>query len=282
MNAVRKMTENTSKLNVKKLALIVIAIWIILGLIFGLYDLAISIAVVDEASIWGNFGADYGEIPGYALIVIALATLLGSLFTNLKMQKIPGYVGIVIGVLFILFINDDKYVNMGWSFIFALLIYIVITWNKDWKHYRNISAVIALLAVINPLLFVQIAKILCGRVRFRNLDPGYTNFTYWFLPPGISGGGKSFPSGHTSMSFMFIPLLIPLSKMLTEKSGKKLLTILLIILVIGWALYVGVSRVIIGAHYASDVLFSGGAASIITILLYKWIYVKKANHDNTK
>jgi membrane-associated phospholipid phosphatase len=84
------------------------------------------------------------------------------------------------------------------------------------------------------------------------------------------------------MSFMFIPLLIPLSKMLTEKSGKKLLTILLIILVIGWALYVGVSRVIIGAHYASDVLFSGGAASIITILLYKWIYVKKANHDNTK
>ncbi|MBY9015407.1 MAG: hypothetical protein KGD68_06915, partial [Candidatus Lokiarchaeota archaeon] len=101
------MTDNTSKLNVKNLTLIVIFVWVILGLIFGFYDLAISIGVVDEASIWGNFGADYGETPGYALIAIALATLLGSLFTNLKKQKIPGYVGIVVGVLFILFIDDE-------------------------------------------------------------------------------------------------------------------------------------------------------------------------------
>ena len=269
------MTDNTSKLNVKKLILIVIIIWVILGIILGLYDLAISIAVVDETSIWGNFGADYGETPGYALIAIALATLLGSLFTNLKLQKIPAYVGVVVGVLFVLLINDEKYVNVGWSLIISLLLYVIITWNKDWKHYRNISGVVALLAVINPLLFIQITKILCGRVRFRDLDPGYTNFTYWFLPPGISGDGSSFPSGHTAMGWMFLPLLI----VVKDRKIKDPLRIIVSILVIGWGLFVGLSRIAVGAHYASDVLFSTGAATIVTIFLYARFYRERNKLD---
>ena len=276
MNTVRKMTDNTSKLNVKLLTLFVIVIWVILALVFGFLDLNISIAVVDETSIWGNFGAEYGEIPGYALIAIALATLLGSLFTNLKLQKIPAYVGIVVGVLFVLFIGDEKYVNMGWSLIFSLLIYTIITWNKDWKHYRNISGVVALLAVINPLLFVQIAKILCGRVRFRNLVPPiYNGFTPWFLPPGISGGGSSFPSGHTAMGWMFLPLLIAVK----DRKIKDPLRIIVSVLVIGWGLFVGLSRIAVGAHYASDVLFSTGAATIITIFLYAKFYRKRNKPD---
>jgi membrane-associated phospholipid phosphatase len=254
---------------IKKTSLIVLLSWIILALIFGFYDLAISIAVVDEASIWGNFGAEYGEIPGYALIAIALATLLGSLFTNLKMQKIPGYVGVIIGVLFILFVED--YVNIGWSLIFSLLIYTVITWNKDWKRYRNISSVIALLAVVNPLLFIQITKLLCGRVRFRDLEISYTNFTPWFLPPGISGGGDSFPSGHTAMGWMFLPLLMAVK----DRKIKDPRRIIITVLVIGWGLFVGLSRIVVGAHYASDVLFSTGAATIITIFFYSRFYKKR-------
>ena len=83
---------------IKKIAFFALIIWVILAIIFGFTDLAISIAVVDDASIWGNFGADYGETPGYALIAIALGTLLGSLFTNLYLQKIPAYVGIIVGI----------------------------------------------------------------------------------------------------------------------------------------------------------------------------------------
>ena len=257
---------------IKLLALIALSTWVILAIIFGIWDLAISIAVVDRTSIWGNFGADYGETPGYVLIAIALATLLGSLFTNLKLQKIPAYVGIFIGVLFILFINDEDYVYIGWSLIFSLLIYTIITWNKDWKQYRNISGVIALLAVINPLIFVQITKILCGRIRFKNLvPPGYNLFTPWFLPPGISGGGSSFPSGHTAMGWMFLPLLITVK----DRKIKDPLRIIITVLVIGWGLFVGLSRIAVGAHYASDVLFSTGAATIVTIFLYSKFYNKR-------
>ncbi|MFX0010616.1 MAG: hypothetical protein ACFE9R_09895, partial [Candidatus Hermodarchaeota archaeon] len=74
---------------IKKLTIIVLITWGILAILFGFFDLAISIVVVDEGSVWGQFGADYGETPGYALIAVALGTLLGSLFTNLKLQKIP-------------------------------------------------------------------------------------------------------------------------------------------------------------------------------------------------
>jgi len=273
------MTDNTSKVNIKILALIVIVIWVILALIFGFLDLNISIAVVDEASAWGNFGADYGELPGWALIGIALATFIGGYIKNLKLQKTPALLIIVIGLLFIIF-DDDFY--EGFSLIIPVIIYTIITWNKDWKNYRTLAGIISLLAIIHPLLFVQIFKTLCGRVRFRDLDlPGYTNFTPWFLPPGFSLDDHSFPSGHTSMSFMLIPLLIPLSKMSLEKGGKKILAIILIIIVIGWAIFVAASRVIVGAHYASDVLFSGGVACIITILLYKWKYAKRENTSLT-
>ena len=261
---------------IKKITFIALITWIILAIIFGFYDLAISIAVVDEASIWGNFGAEYGEMPGYSLIELDLAPLLGSLFTNLKLQKIPAYIGIIVGLLFILLIDDEKYLKTGWSLIIPLVLYVAITWNKDWKNYRTISGVITLLAVINPLIFVQIAKILCGRIRFRNLvPPDYTLFTPWFLPPGLSSDGNSFPSGHTAMGWMFLPLLIAVK----DRKNTDPLRILTILLVVGWGLFVGLSRIAVGAHYASDVLFSTGAATIVTIFLYTRFYRKRDKSD---
>jgi len=257
---------------IKKITVIVLIIWIILAMIFGFTDLAISILVVDEASIWGNFGADYGETPGYALIALALTTLLGSLFTNLNLQKIPAYVGIVVGILFVLLIGDDRFIKIGWSLIVSLTVYVIITWKKDWKNYRRISGIIALLAVINPLLFIQITKILCGRIRFRDLTlPGYTEFTPWFLPPGITGGGSSFPSGHAAMGWMFLPMLI----LVKDRKNSDPLRIITIILVVGWGLFVGLSRIAVGAHYTSDVLFSTGAATVVTIFLYSRFYKKQ-------
>ncbi|MHA1459461.1 MAG: hypothetical protein ACTSQR_07355, partial [Promethearchaeota archaeon] len=58
----------------------------------------------------------------------------------------------------------------------------------------------------------------------------YTNFTYWFLPPGISGGGSSFPSGHATMGWMFLPLLITVK----DRKIKDPLRIIVTVLIIGW------------------------------------------------
>ena len=86
------MFENLRKSFTVKLVLCIIVLWITLALIFGFTDLEISIAVVDENSNWGNFGADYGEPPGNALIALSLTIFLGGFFKKLHFQKIPAYI----------------------------------------------------------------------------------------------------------------------------------------------------------------------------------------------
>lgn len=255
---------------INQLLIYVIVVWIILAVLFAIYDLQISIAVVDESSIWGNFGADYGEVPGYGLIAIALATYLGGYISNIKMQKILAAIGIFVGVIYLMLGMADSDVtdtSLGATLILSLLIYSMITWNKDWKNYRKISGLISILAVLNPLLLVQLIKLFWGRVRFRDLLPGYIDFTSWFLPQGITAN-YSFPSGHTAMGWMFLPLLV----LVKDRKIKDPTKIIVYILIIGWGIFVPLSRIAVGAHYASDTLFSSGFAAIITILFYRKIY----------
>ncbi len=265
------MLEKLKKSFTSKLLLILIIVWVILALVFGFTDLEISKAVVDENSAWGIFGRDYGEVPGYALIAIALATYLGSFNKNLNLQKIPAYISVIVGILFIIFANDETDFYTGWGLIIPLIFYVIITWNKDWKNYRTLAGIILLLAIINPLVFVQISKLLWGRVRFRDLAPGFIDYTPWFLPQGITGN-QSFPSGHTAMGWMFLPLLI----VVKDRKNTDIVKILFYILIFGWGLFVGLSRIVIGAHYTSDVLFSTMLAAVITILLYKKLYIKRS------
>ncbi len=269
------MFENLRKSFTDKLFLCIIVLWIILALIFGFFDLEISIAVFDENSPWGIFGKEFGEAPGWGLIAIALSTLIGSYNKDIKSQKIPAYVIIFIGIVLFAFgvIYSSSYLMLiGGAMTLPLVLFTIISFKKDWGEYRNISAVITVLTVVNPLLFIQITKVLSGRVRFEDLTiPFYAGFTPWFLPPGPVSSGRSFPSGHTSMSFMVLPLLI-LMRDYTWKNPKR---IILTVLVLGWAIFVGLSRIVLGAHYASDVLFSAGMASVVTILMYRRLYLKK-------
>ena len=271
------MLENIKKSFTSKLLLVIGIVWVILALVFGFTDLEISKAVVNENSNWGNFGADYGEIPGYGLIAIALATFLGSFNNNLKLQKIPAYVSVIFGVLFIIFGDSVTNLYTGWCLIIPMIIFVIITWNRDWKNYRTIAGIISLLAIINPLILVQLMKLFWGRVRFRDLSPGFVDYTPWFLPQGITGN-QSFPSGHTAMGWMFLPLLITIK----DRKNKDAIKIIISFLILGWGLFVGLSRIVIGAHYASDVLFSTMMAAVSTILLYKKLYIKISRLETDK
>ena len=98
---------------------------------------------------------------------------------------------------------------------------------------------------------------------------GFFEYAHWFIPQGITGN-YSFPSGHTAMAWMLLPLLIPLR----TKLWKNPIRIVGTILIIGWGIFVGLSRIAIGAHYASDVLFSTGIAILVTFLLYQKYYTE--------
>ena len=259
------------KLSATNLAvLFLIFIWVILSIVFGIYDLQISIAVVNETSNWGNFGADYGEVPGYGLIAIALATYIGGFIPNVKKQKILGGIGVIVGIIYFILglLNSDVTdTALGGTLVISLVFYVILTWKKDWRDYRKISGLISILAILNPLLLVQVIKLFWGRVRFRDLSPGYVEFTPWFIPNGFTDN-YSFPSGHAAMGWMFFPLLI----LVKEKKWSDPVKIITWVLIFGWGIFVALSRVIVGAHYASDVLFSTFFAMMITVIFYKKLY----------
>ena len=267
--------DNIKESIVAKLLIVVIIPWIILAIIFGFTDLEISKAIVNKEAQWANFLYIYGEAPGWGLAATAIAVFIGSYNDDIKKQKIPAYVVIIIGlVAFIigLIINFLWLIIFGIGIIFGVLIILIIAFNKDWREYKTLATVLVLLIIINPILFVQITKLLCGRIRFKDLAPGFSNYTPWFLPPGFSGlRSYSFPSGHTSMGFLWLPFLI----VLKDRKWKDPVRIISTILILGWGLLDGFSTIIIGAHYASDVLFSAAVAGVATILLYKRYYLEK-------
>jgi len=268
MSIVKNIKESFSA----KLLLGIIVIWIVLAIIFGFSDLYISIAVVDQSSLLGIFGRDFGEAPGWGFIGIGISILIGSFIKDVKKQKIGGIVIVVLSIILSLYYLLDgalqDVINFTSMMIFVIL-FSIVTFSRDWKDYRIVAFIIVVLAVVNVLLFVQITKIVWGRVRFVNLLADYSNFSPWFVPQGVTGN-KSFPSGHAAMGFMLLPLLI----LLKDRDMRDPTRIIMTIAIIGWGLFVALSRVLIGAHYASDVLFSSAIASVITILLYKLVKSK--------
>ena len=108
------------------------------------------------------------------------------------------------------------------------------------------------------LLIATPLKIFWGRMRFRDLAENYSDFTPWYWPNGITGN-DSLPSGHAAMSFMLIVLFI----FFMDKAFYK--RILFKGLIIGWGIVVCASRVVIGAHFTSDVLF-GTMIIVVTYL----------------
>ncbi|MBD3189581.1 MAG: phosphatase PAP2 family protein [Candidatus Heimdallarchaeota archaeon] len=256
-----------------KYSLIIIIIWIVLAIVFGLYDLQISQTFVNYNSLWGEFGSKVGEAPGYALIAVSLAILIGSLFDRVEFQKIIPFISAaaVCGLaIYGIVTQKERMIILGCCIGFSLFLVSIITFKKDWKNYRKFAGVIALLAIINPLIFVQLFKLLCGRIRYRDLDPGFEDYTPWYLPPGPTSLGNSFPSGHTAMGWMLLPLLI-LAKDRKITDPRKLALITVVFL---WGIFVALSRIRKGAHFASDTLFSTGVAFLAFILLYNLFYKK--------
>jgi undecaprenyl-diphosphatase len=105
-------------------------------------------------------------------------------------------------------------------------------------------------------LFTQIIKVIVKRPR----------------PVGISLlqiGGYSFPSGHTTSAVSFYGLLIYFIYKSNFSKGKKIFLISVLSLLI---FLIGISRIYLGVHYASDVL-----AGFILAIMHLILYISLAN-----
>nr|WP_321464040.1 phosphatase PAP2 family protein [uncultured Cohaesibacter sp.] len=138
----------------------------------------------------------------------------------------------------------------------AVLITAFLPWDRLNKSAKaslvqlQLMGLYIFIAVAGAGLTNNILKILIGRARprhFEELGPLYFN------PPGFNSGFQSFPSGHSTTAgamAVALTLLFPRLKWFW----------------IGAALWIGFSRIVVGAHYPSDVVagFSYGA-------LFAWL-----------
>lgn len=127
---------------------------------------------------------------------------------------------------------------------------------KKLLPYRKISLFLIVFMIIGPGLIVNtVFKNHWGRPR--PCEIVQFGGQQQFLPvweKGISGEGKSFPSGHASVGFY---LMAPFFFLCGNQRDKKW-GIIFLILGISYGTAMGITRIIQGGHFASDVLWSAG------------------------
>ena len=263
------------KLSNKTTAYYFILVWIIAAFLLESSDLWISINLYDPNSNWAILMEKFAEIPGALLVLIGIHIYIVTLraSSNIKTILITGFL-LTTGSLMTIFIlwvlsyglsntTSVFIANRNYFFLAAILlnIFLSLLFKKRYKFSKKtilFSRISFKMFFYGYILFVLPLKIFWGRIRFRDLAENYSNFSAWYIPQGFTGN-DSFPSGHAAMDWMFLSLFV----FIVDKPFYK--RIILKGLIISWALAVCVSRVVIGAHYTSDVLF-GAFAMIISYL----------------
>lgn len=125
------------------------------------------------------------------------------------------------------------------------------------RALRPLAWAVVLLAVAYPLVLTQAIKYFWGRVRFVNLAADLSDYTPFYVPAGV-GAGLSFPSGHTAMGFLPAPIPFYLAA-----RGRRLSALVCGLVVLAYGLVVAWGRMVLGAHYLTDTLFSMGAELLL-------------------
>jgi membrane-associated phospholipid phosphatase len=258
-----------------KLLWLSVIVFAVLAVVFALTDWQISQAVYNPEAGWAKFLEAYGQMPGAFVGLLCGSILLRTYKVEKNIKSLAGVIGLFLLTAFAAFgLFADAFgaqiktadVNLPLilvSAIAALIIlqFILHRFSFDAvSQYKNAAKVGLAVMFIAGIMTVWVIKIPWGRWTYRDiLEAGNPAlFSPWYLPQG-NNGHHSFPSGHTAFAFCALPLILFLKK--SHRAYNLLLIALLL-----WGVLVGVSRVVIGAHFASDVLFGAGET-----LLWFWI-----------
>jgi hypothetical protein len=146
--------------------------------------------------------------------------------------------------------------------------------EKQWHHY---FLLVVLTSVIGAGILVNgILKPYWGRPRPNQIQELGGQYPYQnVFSPGIPGKGKSFPSGHASMGFLFVSLVY-----FRRKS-----------IVIAWIGGIGglaygtalsATRVVQGAHFVTDCMWSLGVIWLVATALYYFVLMIPSRESKTQ
>jgi membrane-associated phospholipid phosphatase len=258
----------------KKLTLLILLIALV-GLVASLtiYDLPISQALYSQHNLFGRFFEAFGELPGFLIGAFCFAALYELRGRRNKLIRTAVGIGFGIAVVLICFIaivNTAAYLDLAYSALLSTIAVVVagLLWFLAKQAAKTQPEALWRAALVGTILFVltgllvNTIKIEWGRERYRSMTDPADQFTTWYeiQTRSIDNEYKSFPSGHSATAAVtlwitLLPTFIP---------GLKGREILLAAIAGLWTLLVMLSRIIVGAHFATDTL----AGFLLTLFLF--------------
>lgn len=146
----------------------------------------------------------------------------------------------------------------------AALLGFVLSYRTRWlQPWRRELLVVFLTAVIGGGVLVNaLFKPYWGRPRPRQVTSFGGQYDYRpFYRPGTPGKGQSFPCGHCTMGYVFVSLLA----LRRRAPGAAIAGA---VFGLGYGSLLGVCRIVQGAHFVTDVLWSLGIVALVAASLY--------------
>lgn len=260
----------------KKYNVFYICLFIILFIIGTFYDFQISCYLFNSSSFFGRLLASYGAFPATFLIMVSSYVFL---FNTKKIYlKLVGVI-LLVGSFYYGITNGYEYglgINIIQSAIISIFVYFIPSiflyryLNKNEENLLRLALTIVLVVFLQ-LLIVNIIKLIWLRPRMIFI---MTENNIKYLPWYVKGKYisnikldliKSFPSAHTSNASCILLIFLINKK---HKIFNYLITILFILMV-------GLSRMIVGAHFLSDISFGALITFFVYNLVVKYTYKKE-------
>ncbi|MCL6493261.1 MAG: phosphatase PAP2 family protein [Ignavibacterium sp.] len=240
-------------------------VWLILAFLFESGDLFLSNILFNPTNSWAKFLEMYGEIPGLIVSLIGIYIYFSSNKLSSNSKRIAAYFFLMListaGLIYLNFLITNYAFNVQYKSLFEIILLIAgstlinlttLLYVKSKLRFTNkqffFSRILIRMLVFGYLLTNLPLKFLWGRIRFRDFNGDFSNFSAWYIPNGFNGN-DSFPSGHAAMGWILISIFIlfsdnPIFRRTAIKS-----------IIISYAFILCISRIVAGAHFASDVLF---------------------------
>ena len=277
-----------------KTSLIFLAVLVALMsfLAIGTFDYNFSYAIVNPHSLWANFFNQFGEIPAFLLLLIGITILFGGRNKDVLWKNILAHIfALPFMALFsyaitnmpVRYMFENHETGMGEDIPLALTITTLILGvilfittlvvqhkvsDKKLKEMKK-AGILFIVLIVGEMILVNVVKVIWGRPRMRILD-SIDGFKKWYEinGPAPTNNHKSFPSGHTANGFAAIGYVLFFSYF--KNINKKLV----LAFSLTWGSLVALSRVVLGAHFLSDVI-SAGYITIYLFILLNFLFFRK-------
>jgi len=238
-------------------------------------DLRLSEALNNPTQWFSKLLHNYGEWPAYLINVGFPVALCVWLIKHKKyLLSVPPFLfAIIFGFLF----SMMWFKNTSMPFLFNSIFNAVVTgalfglfFIIPKQVHKKALYILGLTFIVSNIayLIMLAMKYLWGRVRFFDLED---NFTPWFRPNGINGN-DSFPSGHVlSAASLLMLWLVPIIFQIKNIFAR----LPLVVIPALYTIAMMYARIVVGAHYLSDVVFSIILFTVCTVLVL-WVVCRRA------